>query len=191
MKRNQTQWNDTKNNEELDRLRIGYYCCEWGINIRGKIDCDKLAEYVKNLDDDIIISKKNAFLWTDAAQNEIIEDIEEKDLNRIVASAWTPRTHEPIYRDSISKTELNPYYFQMVNIREHCSWVTEEKEDAFEKAKILVKSGIARAKYVFYCMVKFFRSSSYHNCTGLKSDSNSRRWNRRYECCARFGKSGN
>ena len=126
--------------------RIGFYACHWGININSKVDCDKLVEFVKDLDESIIISKKNAFLCTDAAQNEIIEDIEEKNLNRIVASAWTPRTHEPIYRDSIAKAGLSPYYFQMVNVREHCSWCTESKEEALEKAKILVKAGIERAK---------------------------------------------
>ena len=117
--------------------RIGYYACQWGINIRSKVDCDELVEYVKSFGDEIIISKKNAFLWTDNAQNEIIEDIKEKNLNRIVASAWTPRTHEVIYRGTIAKTDLNPYYFQMVNVREHCSWCTESKEEATEKAKTL------------------------------------------------------
>lgn len=125
-----SQWNDTKINKDNEQLRIGYYACQkkydflvfgkWGINIRSKVDCDELIEYVKNFGEEIVIAKKNAFLWTDNAQNEIIEDIKEKSLNRIVASAWTPRTHEVIYRGTITKTDLNPYYFQMVNVREHC-----------------------------------------------------------------------
>ena len=125
--------------------RIGYYACQWGINIKGKVDCDKLVEFAKEMDG-VVISKSHAFLCTESGQNEIIEDIKEKNLTSIVASAWTPRTHEPIYRGSIAKTDLNPYYFQMVNVREHCSWCTESKEEALEKAKILVKSGIERAK---------------------------------------------
>ena len=101
--------------------RIGYYACQWGVNIRSKVDCDELTKFVKDkFPDEIVISKKNPFLWTDSAQNEIIEDIKENNLNRIVASAWTPRTHEVIYRGTIAKTDLNPYYFQMVNVREHC-----------------------------------------------------------------------
>ena len=108
-----------KTNKDNEDLRLGYYACHWGINIKGKVDCDKLVEYVKDIED-VIISKANAFLWTEAAQNEIIEDIKEKNLDRIIASAWTPRTHEPIYRGSIAKTSLSPYYFQMVNVREHC-----------------------------------------------------------------------
>ena len=101
--------------------RIGYYACQWGVNIRSKVDCDELTKFVKDkFPDEIVISKKNPFLWTDTAQNEIIEDIKENNLNRIVASAWTPRTHEVIYRSTIAKTDLNPYYFQMVNVREHC-----------------------------------------------------------------------
>ena len=102
---------------DIENHRIGYYACQWGVNIRTKVDCDELVEYVSNTFDDVVIAKKNAFLWTDNAQNEIIEDIKEKNLNRIVASAWTPRTHEVIYRGTIAKTDLNPYYFQMVNIR--------------------------------------------------------------------------
>ena len=99
----------SKENKNTERLRIGYYCCEWGINIRSKIDVNELLTYAESLGDEIVVSKKNAFLWTDNAQNEIIEDIKEKDLNRIVASAWTPRTHEPIYRSTIAKTNLSPY----------------------------------------------------------------------------------
>lgn len=125
--------------------RIGYYACQWGINIKSKVDCSKLVEFAKEMDD-VVISKSHAFLCTESGQNEIIEDIKEKKLTSIVASAWTPRTHEPIYRESIAKTDLNPYYFQMVNVREHCSWCTESSEEALEKAKILVKSGIERAK---------------------------------------------
>ena len=131
--------------EKSEKHRIGYYACHWGINIRGKVNCDKLAEFAKEMDD-VVVAKTHAFLCTESGQNEIIEDIKEKGLTRIVASAWTPRTHEPIYRGSIAKTDLNPYYFQMVNVREHCSWCTENNDEALEKAKILVKSGIKRAK---------------------------------------------
>ena len=112
--------NEIKENIDTERLRIGYYSCEWGINIRRKIDVNELVAYAKSLGDEVIISKKNAFLWTENAQNEIMADIKENNLNRIVASAWTPRTHEVIYRGTIAKTGLNPYYFQMVNVREHC-----------------------------------------------------------------------
>ncbi len=139
--------------EESDMHRIGYYACQWGINIRGKVDCNKLVEFAKKLDG-VIVSKQHSFLWTESGQNEIIEDIKEKKLNRIVASAWTPRTHEPIYRGSIAKTDLNPYYFQMVNVREHCSWCTENNEEALDKAKILVKSGIERAKQLEIVPIK-------------------------------------
>lgn len=139
--------------EESDMHRIGYYACQWGINIRGKVDCYKLVEFAKEIEG-VIVSKQHSFLWTESGQNEIIEDIKEKKLNRIVASAWTPRTHEPIYRGSIAKTDLNPYYFQMVNVREHCSWCTEKNEEALDKAKILVKSGIERAKQLEIVPIK-------------------------------------
>ena len=89
--RNETS--DNKEAEKLESLRIGFYSCEWGINIRSKIDVNELVSYAQSLGDEIVLSKKNGFLWTDAAQNEIMADIKEKTLNRIVAAAWTPRTH--------------------------------------------------------------------------------------------------
>ena len=141
-----SQRNETSDNKETEQLRIGFYSCEWGINIKSKIDVNELVDYAQSLGDEIVLSKKNGFLWTEAAQNEIMEDIKEKNLNRIVAAAWTPRTHEPIYRSTIKKTGLSPYYFQMVNVREHVSWCTTHNSEALEKAKILVKSGIERAK---------------------------------------------
>jgi len=131
--------------EKSENHRIGYYACQWGINIKRKVDCDKLVEFAKGLDD-VVISKTHAFLWTESGQQEIINDINEKNLDSIVASAWTPRTHEPIYRGSLAKTDCNPYHFQMVNVREHCAWCTEDNEEALSKAKILVNSGINRAK---------------------------------------------
>jgi heterodisulfide reductase subunit A len=139
--------------EEQGKRRIGYYACQWGINIKGKVDCDQLVEFAKNFDD-VVISKSHPFLCTESGQNAIIEDIREKKLDRIVASAWTPRTHEPVYRGSIAKSDISPYYFQMVNVREHCSWCTEDKEEATEKAKILVKSGIERAKLLEVVPIK-------------------------------------
>ena len=76
MKNDTNQRNET--NDDVEKLRIGYYCCEWGINIRSKVDVNALVSYAESLGDEIVISKKNAFLWTDAAQNEILEDIKEK-----------------------------------------------------------------------------------------------------------------
>ena len=145
MEKNNMQGKESNNNLDTEDLKIGYYACHWGINIKGKVDCDKLVEFANSLDG-VVISKTNAFLWTESGQNEIMADIEEKGLNRIVASAWTPRTHEPIYRETIGKAGVSPYYFQMVNVREHCSWVTEDKDEALEKAKSLVRGGIERAR---------------------------------------------
>jgi heterodisulfide reductase subunit A len=145
--------NQNQRIEKQEKRRIGYYACQWGINIKGKVDCDKLVEFAKSFDD-VIIAKSHPFLCTESGQNAIIEDIKEKKLDRIVASAWTPRTHEPIYRGSIAKTDISPYYFQMVNVREHCSWCTEDKDEATEKAKILLQSGIERAKLLEIVPIK-------------------------------------
>jgi heterodisulfide reductase subunit A len=145
--------NQNQRIEKQEKRRIGVYACQWGINIKGKVDCDKLVEFAKSFDD-VVIAKSYPFLCTESGQNAIIEDIKEKKLDRIVASAWTPRTHEPIYRGSIAKTDISPYYFQMVNVREHCSWCTEDKDEATEKAKILLQSGIERAKLLEIVPIK-------------------------------------
>ena len=69
---------EKNHNQRIENQRIGYYACQWGINIKGKVDCNKLVEFAKNLDD-VAVSKTHAFLWTESGQNEIIEDIKEEN----------------------------------------------------------------------------------------------------------------
>ena len=127
-------------------VRIGVYICRWGVNIGAVVDCDAVRDFT-TLFPNVIISRVNDFTCSDPGQQIIKNDILELDLNRIVVAAWTPKIHEPTYRAVLIEAGLSPYYFQMVNIREHCSYVhAKDKEKATEKAKRLILSGINRAR---------------------------------------------
>lgn len=89
----------------------------------------------------------NKFTCSDPGQQQIKNDILELDLNRIVVAACTPKIHEPTYRAVLMEAGLSPYYFEMVNMREHCSFVHQgDKKGATEKAKRLLAGGINRAR---------------------------------------------
>lgn len=129
-----------------EKLRIGVFVCECGLNIAGTIDCAAVSEYAGTLDD-VVVVVQNKYTCADPGQNEIKKAIKEHDLNRVVVASCTPKIHEPTFRECVADAGLNPYLYEMVNIREHCSWVHQsEKEMATEKAKDLVRSGVARAR---------------------------------------------
>ncbi|MFX1353225.1 MAG: FAD-dependent oxidoreductase [Promethearchaeota archaeon] len=95
----------------------------------------------------VIIVRLNNFTCSDPGQQIIKNDILELNLNRIVDGACTPKIHEPTYRAVLAEAGLNPYYFEMVNLREHCSFVhQEDKEEATLKANRLMLAGINRAR---------------------------------------------
>jgi heterodisulfide reductase subunit A len=131
-----------------DRLRIGVFVCECGLNIAGTIDCTAVSRYAETLDD-VVVVVQNKYTCADPGQNEIKRAIAEHKLNRVVIASCTPKIHEPTFRQCVADAGLNPYLFEMVNIREHCSWVHQgEKEKATLKAKDLVRSGVARARFL-------------------------------------------
>jgi len=129
-------------------LRIGVFVCECGLNIAGTIDCTAVSKYAETLDD-VVAVVQNKYTCADPGQNEIKKAIKEHHLNRVVVASCTPKIHEPTFRECVADAGLNPYLFEMVNIREHCSWVHQgEKLLATEKAKDLVRSGVARARFL-------------------------------------------
>jgi len=131
-----------------DDLRIGVFVCECGLNIAGTVDCDSVSKYAETLDD-VVAVVQNKYTCADPGQNEIKKAIAEHNLNRVVVASCTPKIHEPTFRQCVAEAGLNPYLFEMVNIREHVSWVHQkQKEEATEKAKDLVRSGVARARYL-------------------------------------------
>jgi len=133
-------------NEE--KLRIGVFVCDCGLNIAGTVDTESVAKFSETLDD-VVIVVRNKYTCADPGQNEIKKAIIEHNLNRVVVASCTPKIHEPTFRQCVADAGLNPYLYEMANIREHCSWVHQnEKDKATEKAKELVKSAVARARFL-------------------------------------------
>lgn len=131
-----------------DELRIGVYVCNCGTNIAGFLDTKSVAEYAGTLAN-VVFVRENLFSCSEAGINDIRKGIAENRLTRVVVAACTPRTHEPTFRAACAEAGLNPYYFEFVNIREHCSWVhKQEREVATAKAKDLIRMGVARAAHL-------------------------------------------
>ncbi|MBL7073695.1 CoB--CoM heterodisulfide reductase iron-sulfur subunit A family protein [candidate division KSB1 bacterium] len=134
--------------------RIGVFLCHCGINIAGVLDIDHLQEYAKNIPH-VVHVQDDLFLCSDGGQKEIQKMIVEKGLNRVVAAACTPRTHEPIFRESCARVGFNPYLFEMVNVRDQCSWVHSLEPDfANQKAHDLLRMACARAQWLQPLRVK-------------------------------------
>jgi heterodisulfide reductase subunit A len=135
----------TKEIEE-EEPRIGIFVCHCGINIGGVVDIKKVVDYAKNLPN-VVEAQHNLFTCSESTQSIIEDTISKRKLNRVIVAACTPRTHEPLFRETCAKAGLNPYLFEMTNIREHCSWVhSHEKDKATEKAEELLRMAVAKAQ---------------------------------------------
>ncbi len=126
--------------------RIGVYICHCGSNIAGTVDVKEVAEFARGLDS-VVVARDYIFMCSDPGQEVIRQDIRDLGLNRVVVAACSPQMHEPTFRRVCQEAGLNPYLFEMANIREHCSWVTEDKLKATEKAKALVSAAVKRVYY--------------------------------------------
>jgi len=126
--------------------RIGVYVCHCGSNIAGTVDVEQVVQFARSLDS-VVVARDYRFMCSDPGQDLIKQDIQELGLNRIVVAACSPTMHELTFRRVCQEAGLNPYLFQMANIREHCSWVTEDKQLATEKAKALVSAAVRRVYY--------------------------------------------
>lgn len=128
--------------------RVGVFLCHCGINIAGVLEIEALKEYAESIPD-VVYVENNTFLCSDEGQRLMQERIVEHRLNRVVAAACTPRTHEPIFRESCDLVGLNPYLFEMVNVRDQCSWVHSSVPGiATEKAKDMIRMGVARSRHL-------------------------------------------
>ena len=127
-------------------IRIGVYVCHCGKNIAGVIDTAKAVNFAASLKD-VAMAREDPYLCAEPGQKQIMEDIKEYNLNRIVIAACSPKLHEPTFRKTLASAGLNPYLLEMANIREHCSWVhSTEKEAATEKVLDLIRMGVAKAR---------------------------------------------
>ncbi|MCK4953692.1 CoB--CoM heterodisulfide reductase iron-sulfur subunit A family protein, partial [Candidatus Bathyarchaeota archaeon] len=126
--------------------RIGVFVCHCGLNIAGVIDIKEVAEYSRTLPN-VVYVKENRYTCADPGQNEIRKGIEEYKMNRVVVAACSPRLHEPTFRRCVAEAGLNPYLFEMANIREHSSWAhPSTPKEATKKAKEIVKIAVAKVR---------------------------------------------
>jgi len=136
--------------EELDVRgqppRIGVFICHCGINIGGVVDVPSVVEYAQSLPN-VVYACNNLYTCSSDTQELIKQKIKEHTLNRVVVASCTPRTHEPLFQETVREAGLNRYLFEMANIRDQCSWVhMREHEAATEKAKDLVRMAVAKAR---------------------------------------------
>jgi heterodisulfide reductase subunit A len=125
--------------------RIGVFVCHCGANIGRVVDVPSTVEYALTLPN-VVYAQEQLFSCATNSAKEITDMIKEKGLNRVVVAACSPKTLEPLFRDTLREAGINQYYYEMANIREHCSWVhSREKEDATEKAKDIIRMSVARA----------------------------------------------
>ncbi len=125
--------------------RIGVFVCRCGSNIARVVDVPSVAEYAGTLPY-VVHSEENLYTCSTDTQNKIIGIIKEKGLNRVVVASCSPRTHEPLFQDTIREAGLNKFLFEMANIRDQCSWVhAGHMPEATEKARDLVLMAVARA----------------------------------------------
>jgi heterodisulfide reductase subunit A len=126
--------------------RIGVYICHCGSNIAGTVDTAEVARFAQDLEG-VVVSRDYKFMCSEPGQEMIKKDIRELGLNRVVVASCSPTMHEPTFRRACQDAGVNPYLFEMANIREHASWVTEDKEEATAKAKALVSAAVRRVYY--------------------------------------------
>ena len=128
----------------MDDIRIGVFICHCGTNIAGNVDVIALKKFSKKLPN-VAYSDKSMFMCSEEGQKLIKNSIQKNKLNRVVVASCTPKLHEPTFRRVLSESGLNPYFFEMTNIREDVSWVHNDKKRATEKAKQLIRAGVKRA----------------------------------------------
>lgn len=134
-----------KSEKKDEQLRVGVFICDCGSNIAGHVDCPSVTEYASTLPG-VVYTKENLYTCSESGIVEIQNAIKKNDLNRVVVASCSPRTHHPLFASSCEQAGMNPYLFEMVNIRDQCSWVhMGQKDIATSKAKDLVRMGVAKS----------------------------------------------
>jgi heterodisulfide reductase subunit A-like polyferredoxin len=125
--------------------RIGVFVCNCGINIGGIADVPALTKFADQLPN-VVYAESNLFSCSQDTQQKMVEVIKEKKLNRVVVAACSPITHEPLFQETLKNAGLNPFLFEMANIRNQCTWVhSNDKDKATAKAKDLIRMSVARS----------------------------------------------
>lgn len=129
----------------MEKPKLGVYVCHCGINISATVDVEEVTDFAATLPG-VVIAKNYSYMCSDPGQLLIREDISKSGINRVVVASCSPRMHELTFRKTLKEAGLNPFYLEMANIREHCSWVHSDREKATQKAKRLVASAVAKAR---------------------------------------------
>jgi heterodisulfide reductase subunit A len=130
----------------LSKIRTGVYICHCGTNIAATVDVAAVADYARTLEG-VVLARDYTYMCSDPGQDMIKDDIHEHGLNRVVVASCSPIMHEPTFRRACQEAGLNPFFFQMANIREQCSWVIEDRTLATEKAMSMVAAAVRRVHY--------------------------------------------
>jgi len=131
------------NNSKEQNEKVGVYICHCGSNIAGIIDVEGVAKWAEG-NANVEVSRENQFMCSSTGQELIENDIKEIGLTRVVVASCSPHMHEKTFREATERGGLNPYLFEMANIREHGSWATNDKEAATQKAKSLINAAVER-----------------------------------------------
>ena len=130
--------------------KIGVYVCECGPNIADKVDIKKILADISALNEPpekIIITKKHKLLCSKEGQDFLADEITKNELTHLVIAACSPRDHDITFMNVCKRTDLNPYLYKLINIREHCAWIIPDKDEATEKAIQYIRAGINRVTY--------------------------------------------
>jgi len=130
----------------MEEPRVGIYVCWCGTNIAKMVDVEAVSEEIGKIPN-VVVARNYKYMCSDPGQDLIINDIKENNLNRVVVAACSPRMHELTFRKALENAGLNPYLFEMANIREQVAWVHADKEVATVKAKALISAAINRVLY--------------------------------------------
>ena len=130
----------------MEQAKIGVYVCDCGINIAATVNVPEVVAFARRLPN-VTVAREHKYMCSEPGQNVIQDDIRELGLNRVVVASCTPRMHETTFQNAVAEAGLNPYYFAMANIREHCSWVVRDTARATAKAKRLVSSAVYRVAF--------------------------------------------
>ncbi len=131
----------------MEQPRVGVYICHCGTNIAATVDVEQVTEFAKSLPG-VVIARNYMYMCSEPGQSLIQQDCAELGLKRVVVASCSPRMHEPTFRKAAQSGGVNPYRVEMANIREQCSWVHKEREEATLKARALVASAVAKAVWL-------------------------------------------
>jgi heterodisulfide reductase subunit A len=128
------------------KARIGVYVCHCGKNIADTVDIKSVTAHAKTLFG-VVLTRDYEFMCSNFGQDIIHEDILKMSLNRVVVASCSPLMHEQTFRNTCEDAGINPFFFQMANIREQCAWAINDRNEATQKAKSLINAAIRRVRY--------------------------------------------